>query len=319
MKNVESVDLNLLIAFNAMFIERNVTRAGERIGLAQPSMSNSLARLRGLFDDELFVRSPEGMLPTPTALNIAEHVSEALLAAELAINLGRRFDPKSASADIKLLTNDYVELVYLPTIFKVLAKQAPGIRLSTRPMLPSQYTTSLDNGIADFAIAASSAPNEKFHYATLIDDTLVCIARRNHPIIGNAISLEKYLSCQHALMSPTGAGRGFIDDALETIGHTRRVAACVSSFNSLPHLVAGSDLVAVVPNRLALEAQRSLALNVFALPFDMPPFDVKLIWGRRTDRSPLHKWVRELIVANTSKSGDVERTGGSKSRQKPNR
>ncbi|MEM8592078.1 MAG: LysR family transcriptional regulator, partial [Pseudomonadota bacterium] len=204
MKNVRTTDLNLLVVFDAMMSERNVTKAGERMGLAQPSMSNALARLRTLFDDELFVRTPDGMVPTPLAIDASEHVRTAIRAAEEALSLGGDFEPETAEGRVVILTHDLIEMTLIPDLVRALEVNAPGISLHTRPLLRKDFFQELDTGIADLAIGAASNLPERFHYSALFSEPFSCIARRDHPTLSGELTLEKFLACKHALFSPKG-------------------------------------------------------------------------------------------------------------------
>lgn len=294
MKNVISIDLNLLVAFNAIYLERNVTKAGDRIGLAQPSMSNALSRLRALFDDELFIRTSEGMIPTPAAVVIAEHVQDALVAAQNAVNIAKDFDPGTEVADIKLITNQYVETVFIPPIVKKLRQLAPGVRLITQSVGLENYTPPLERGIVDFAIAAFPKPSKNMRHCELIKDHPVCLARKNHPLIKNNLSLATFLSCQHVSIAQDGNPSGPIDKALENKGLKREISASVSSFSTLPYLVAGTDLIAVVPKSFANTLSEVMPLDIHKLPLERPSFALNLIWGRSLEKSALHNWFKDL-------------------------
>ncbi|MEM9811359.1 MAG: LysR family transcriptional regulator [Pseudomonadota bacterium] len=293
---MQSFDLNLLIVFDTMMTERSVTKAGERMGLAQSSMSNALARLRVLFEDELFVRTPDGMVPTAKANEAAEYVKAALAAAESAVTVGASFHPQTASAEITLLTNDFIELAFLPKIIRELDRQAPGVRLFTRGAVRDEFASVLDAGAADVAIGAASEVPKRFGSQTLFVEPFVCIARRGHPVVSTELTLEGFLSCRHALISHRPDGRGVVDDALDRIDRKRSVVASVAGFASLPHLIAETDLIAVLPRRLALKAQDVLPLNLFELPFHVPTVEAKLVWGRGVDRAPLFTWFRQVVV-----------------------
>ncbi|MEM6712235.1 MAG: LysR family transcriptional regulator [Pseudomonadota bacterium] len=296
MKNIRNIDLNLLVAFDALMSERSVTQAGKRIGLAQPSMSNVLTRLRALFDDELFVRTPNGMMPTPTAMDAAEHVRAAMLAAEEAINVGRRFDPQNYNGEIVLLTQDLVELTIVPSLVRALQRRAPGIRLKTRAMLGGDFAEDLDADRAELAICVARNVPKRFHYQVLYDETFAGIARFDHPIVQEPVTIDSFLAEKHAGLSPHSGGKGIIDIILEEQGLSRDVAVTVSSFAALPPLVIETNVIAVLPRRLAEKADKELPVRIFDLPFDVPTVQSKLIWGKGADRSPMSSWFRSLVA-----------------------
>ncbi|MBO6919656.1 MAG: LysR family transcriptional regulator [Rhizobiaceae bacterium] len=301
MKNITAIDLNLLVAFNALFLERNVTKAADRIGLAQPSMSNALSRLRALFNDELFVRTSGGMVPTPLAEKVANHIQIALSEAQSAVNIGREFDPKTISADISILVNDYVELVFLSPILNELRQSAPNIRIITRPVPPDRYGPSLEKGQVDFAIAAFPEPSPSMQYVELMSDFPVCICRKGHPILRQGMSTKRYVKCKYVSVSHSGDTYRRIDDALEKTMQKREASVTVSNFMTLPELITESELIAVVPNSLAKKMQMKNSIDIHKLPFDVPAFTLKLIWGRVVKQSALHMWFRDLVVEIVSK------------------
>lgn len=296
MKNVRNTDLNLLVAFDALMSERSVTEAGKRIGLAQSSMSNVLTRLRALFDDELFVRTPKGMSPTPIALDAAEHVRAAILAAEEAINVGRQFDPQSYKGEITLLTHDLIELTVVPNVVRALERRAPGIRLKTRAMFGGDFAEDLDADRAELALCVARVVPKRFYYQVLCDETFAGIARFDHPIVQGPVTMDDFLAEKHAGLSTRSGDNGVIDIVLEKQGRSRNVAVTVSSFAAIPPLVIETNVIAVLPRRLAAKADKELPVKMFDLPFDVPTVQSKLIWGKGADRSSVSSWFRQLVA-----------------------
>lgn len=293
--NVASIDLNLLIAFDALMRERNVTRAAARIGLAQPSMSNALSRLRALFGDELFVRTPSGMRPTARAEEIATYVSAALDAVDLAVNAGREFDPVSASFTIRLAANDYVDFVWLPEIMARLRRCAPRADLRVLPYRREVLSGQLDRGDIDMAIGRLDTIAKRHMAMRLCGEEFVCIARKDHPSIGAHLDLETFLALPQALISQRGDSVGVVDAALAEKGQTRRVALTAASFVGLPFIVGSSDLIAVVPRRLAERAERTAGIEIHPAPIAISDFDLTLVWDRGTDIVPAQRWFRTLL------------------------
>lgn len=296
MKNVHSIDLNLLVVFDAIMSERSVTKAGERIGLAQPSMSNALTRLRALFDDELFVRTPSGMRPTQVAFEAAEHVRAAVFAAEQAFNINDTFDPKNYKGQVVLLTHDLIELTIVPYLVRALEKEAPGIHLKTRGLLRGEFAEDLDAGRADLALCGARDVPKRFHSQILCDEPFAGIARFDHPILQNSVTLEAFTAVRHALLSDRSDGKGVVDKVLEEKGLNREVAVSVSNFATLPPLVIETNVIAVLPRRLAAKAEKELPVKMFELPFEVPSVQSKLIWSRGAHRSPMLAWFRELVA-----------------------
>ncbi|MEM8541560.1 MAG: LysR family transcriptional regulator [Pseudomonadota bacterium] len=296
MKNFRNIDLNLLVVFEAMLSERSVTKAGERVGLAQPSMSNALTRLRTLFNDELFVRTPNGMAPTQIAIEAAEHVRAAVFAAEQAFNVSNEFDPEKYEGEITLLTVDLIELTVVPSVVRALKQNAPGIRLKTRAMLGWDFSEDLDADRADLALCVARNVPKRFHCQVLCDESFVGIARVDHPITRGQVTIDAFIAEKHAALSQRSGGLGFIDIALEKQGLSRDIPITVSNFAALPLLVVETNMIAVIPRRLAAKECKELPVTMFELPFDVPTIRSKLIWGRGADRSPVSVWFRELLA-----------------------
>lgn len=297
MRNILSVDLNLLNAFDAMMRERNVTRAAERIGLAQPSMSNALSRLRFVMNDELFVRSPEGMVPTKLAVDMDGHVTAALTAAEQAINVGQSFDPASARTQITIATTDAVDFIFMPKILQHLGVRAPGMQIRTRAFDRDSFISQLDRQEVDLAVGVAPDPVKRIRAKDFYQETFVCIARKSHPLISGSLDLKQFLSSDHALFSQRGDGRGVVDTVLERMGYERNIVTSIANYTALPHLIASTDTIAVVAKRLALRASEHLPINIYPLPFEMGGFTMRQFWGMGTDRDPAQKWFRAELMS----------------------
>ncbi|MEL6693683.1 MAG: LysR family transcriptional regulator [Pseudomonadota bacterium] len=297
MKNVRTADLNLLLVFDAVMTERSVTGAGKRIGLTQPSVSNALSRLRDLFADELFVRTPNGMVPTAVALEASEHVKASIFAAEKALNVnGAPFTPHNAEGTITLLTNDLIEFTVLPLIIKALAREAPQLGLRTRPLVKEAFEQDLDAGLADFAIAAAADVPKRFEYCELFEEAFDGIARFGHPILSAPITLETFFAFRHIAVCHRFGGTGVIETALSDVDKSLDIAVSVSNLASVPPLVSLTDFIAVVPRSLAEIGAKEELVAKFDLPIEVPTVQAKLVWGRGANRSPLLTWFRDLVA-----------------------
>lgn len=304
MKNGRSVDLNLMIIFDAMMAERSVTLAARRVGLTQPSMSNALSRLRGVFEDELFVRTPEGMVPTPVAIKAANHVKMAITAAEEALSAGdRAFAPESAEGTITILTNDFIEFTIIPRIVEALAKEAPKLRVQTNPIVKEAFEHELDARLSDFAIAAPVEVPKRFDYAVLFEEPFFGIARLGHPLLSGPITADRFFTFKHVAVSHRFGWKGVLDPSANAIDRQLDVAVSVSNLASVPPLVARTDFIAVVPRRLAEIGDNEQLVAKFALPIEVPGVEAKLIWGRGTDRSPVATWFRDLVTRTSRRHG----------------
>lgn len=294
--NLASIDLNLLKVFDAVMTERNVTRAGQKIGMSQPAMSNALNRLRHHLKDDLFIRGPEGMRPTPRARDLAEPVRSALHMIELSFSPAE-FDPATASLTIAIGTNDYVVATLLPAISKELELTAPGVNLC---IIPSSGRTfeMLDMQEIDFGISAFGQIPERFESALLNDDKYVLIMRSGHPLAKCKLTLAKYAAARHMLVSPRGHASGFVDTELQAHGLTRQIAVTVNSISTAPALLTGSDLILAAPSRIAEIFAPVYGLVTRPAPIPGPPeySTATLVWHERLANHPAHIWFRDLVI-----------------------
>lgn len=291
--NINAMDLNLLKAFDALYQERHVGRAGSRIGLAQPSMSNALSRLRAQFDDPLFVRSPNGMSPTARADALAPQIRQALgLVAEMLAPPD--FDPQRADDRVILAAPDLVVLTLAPILMQVLEQRAPGIRVSFQPLDKARCVDALDREEVDLVIGHFSKLPARLHRRPIRSDNFVCITRLDHPAIGASLTLDGFLAARHALMTLSSDFEGEVDRALKRRGHRRDVVMSCAQFTTLPHVIAASDLIATVPASLAGIA-RQAGCQVLPLPFDMPSWQTEMIWTQKRQATPVGRFLVQLI------------------------
>ncbi|MBL6431342.1 MAG: LysR family transcriptional regulator [Alphaproteobacteria bacterium] len=293
--NISAIDLNLLVAFDALFSERNVTRAARRVGLSQPAMSNALSRLRALLDDELFVRSGRGMEPTAWAQSLALPVREALARIEEALAPALAFDPARLDRVVRIaMTDNSMAVLLLETIERI-RETAPNLDLHIKNTRPVGMTPMLDDGEIDLAIGVAAELELRHRAAALYTDRLVGIARRGRFGPGGP-TLAQFVAAEHALVAPRNGPSGAIDAALAARGMKRRVFLTLPQFIFAPYAVAKADLVACVPARASRLPRRSLDLEIFEPPVDMPEFTVSLIWHGRDDADPAHQWLRTTIT-----------------------
>lgn len=295
MKNIDSFDLNLLVAFDALMRTRNVTRAAQRVGLAQPSLSNALARLRTALDDPLFLRTPQGMQPTEKALRIAPQVAAALDAARAVLADTPEFDPASAEAEIRLALADYAGDVLLPPLIAALAERAPGVTLRVVPFDRTRVAGALDAGEIDLAIGVPG-PVAAHHAArVLLAERHACLVSAVPGQAEAGLDLDAFLDRPQARALPDPGAPDPVDVALAEIGAARRVMLTVPSYLALPSLVAGSEMIAVLPRRLALRAATLLPVTLAEPPLALPGFRVTMVWTRAQASAPQLRWLRGLM------------------------
>ena len=292
----KNLDLNLLTAFDALFSERNVTRAARRVGLSQPAMSNALARLRRAFDDELFVRTPGGIEPTERATQIALEIREGLSHIERALNPIEGFDPGTARRAFTLVATDYTDMVILPNLIERLAEQAPGIDLRVVSAGRALSLEMLDRGEVDFGFYVVPEAPKRIVVQTLMQERFVCVARRNHPALKNGLDITTYAGLSHILFSLSGDPRGTIDTLLAERGYQRRIALTVAHFLSIPVVLQKTDYVSTVGLRVAQQFASMGDITIFELPFTFPSWTIHLFWSRRSHGDPANRWLRETVI-----------------------
>jgi len=301
--NLRTIDLNLLIVFEALMEERGVTRAAKRVGLSQPAMSNALARLRRTFSDPLFLRTTEGMSPTPAAQSLIGPVRSALVQLRDIFEEKSVFAPSASQRLFHLLMNDYVELTMLPPLAKAIRDEASGISLRIQRS-PNVFEPPSANSLAEsFDLAIGFFPDAltldaRIRSELLLEDWNVCIARANHPKIRGRISLRQYADAEHVAVFYKQQGLGVIDTLLAQKGLLRRTAVVVPHFTTVPFIVSASDLIATVPDRIAQRFSRLLRLQSLRAPIEIPPLRLTLLWHERFHADPAHRWIRERIIAS---------------------
>jgi DNA-binding transcriptional LysR family regulator len=297
MKHVHlaNIDLNLLVVFDALVSEGHATRAAERIGLTQPAVSHALNRLRVLFGDPLFIRSPRGMVPTPAALEAAPAIRSILEQVESVLRGGRAFDPPESTRQFVLGLSDYAALVLLPRLTARLDREAPGVSLTIRNTSRSVGLAMLDDGAVELIAGNFPEPPTHMREELLYEEDFVCAARGDHPSLDGSLDLDRYLSLRHLQVSMKGNPHGYVDAVLAERGVKRNVAVTVGHFLMAPMLVDASDLVATEPRRLFGSLAGRLPLKLLPPPIEIPPFRVVQTWHARYDTDPGHQWVRQVI------------------------
>lgn len=289
-------DLNLLTVLQALLRTQSVTRAAEHLNLAQPSVSKSLERLRGEFEDPLLVREGNRMRLTPRAQALLPQVEVALTHLAGVFEAHGPFDPAAARGRLRIGANDYAQIVLGTLLMRRLRERAPDVAVEFRPVGAIHPEQLLVDGVLDLAIGPQW-PNLALRSLPLYRDPFVCVAASDNRTVPERLDLTAYCRLNHLDVSPSGAGmlRLLLDRAVSEHGGQRAVRSVVSSFMAVPAMLAGSELVAMVPGR-ALAALPQGSIRVVALEFDMPVYEVSLWWHNVTHADPLQRWVREQMV-----------------------
>jgi len=294
---MQDLDLQLLRAFDALLRERHVTRAAERLEVSQSSMSVSLAKLRDLMGDELLMRSGAGWMPTELALLLWPRVQEAIAALERVLEPAS-FDPASAAHTFRLIVIDYIDLLMMPAVMRRIRSEAPHVRLQVLQTNPHHFGEMMAAGELDLALTYFPNAPDYLKGRRLFSDRFLGLAARDHPVHRAPLDVQGFCDLPHVTIEPVAAQiyNVQIDAALEPFGLRRRVQMIKPSFLALPFVLETSDMVASIPARLARRMTRMAAVEPFDLPLDLPTFDVKMLWHPRTDHSPAHTWLREVMA-----------------------
>lgn len=293
--NLRSVDLNLLVALNALLTDLHVSRAAERISLSQPAMSNALSRLRHIFKDELLVRTANGMQATPRAIELAEPVKRLLRQLERLLDSESTFDPAVTTRSFSVRLSDLLSRLLLPAVSKTIEATAPFAQLDVVHYSPTQTVEALEKDEIDLAISMGLAHSNSIKSVVLMRDRMVCVMREGHPAAQRSLTMETFLQSSHLKVSMSPTDLRFVDDVLARQGLTRRVAVNVPHWLLVPHVLRNSSLLSVMPRRLAF-AMVAEDLAIRDLPFASDPFEWSMYWHRRHDASRDLNWLRSIFV-----------------------
>lgn len=289
---LDKIDLNLFRVLDAVYAERNLTRAADALHLTQPAISNALARLRAALDDPLFVRTPQGMVPTPVVENIMPTVHEALQLLGKSVDALRRFDPQQSKRVYRFSMNDLGEALLLPPLLGMLEREAPMASVSSYYVPRDDATAEMAAGQLDLVIDAPLIRGAQLCQIPLASQPYVCVMRRAHPLARGRLTLKRYLAASHIHVSSRRRGRGQVDIALDKLGHQRRVVLRVKHYLIAARIVETSDHLWTVPKALA----KQLPLHCAPLPFTVDDLAWHLYWHKSADGDPANRWMREQLL-----------------------
>ncbi|GAA3101988.1 LysR family transcriptional regulator [Rhizobium viscosum] len=300
--NFAALDLNLLRVFDAMMLELSTVKAGERIGLSQPAVSSALGRLRHFTGDELFVRDGNRMVPTSRALELAAPLRDALAKIEEVLTTGSVFDPATSITSFMLGGSDYFSTMLMPELARNAAPVAPRVTFQMIDCTASQVSTLLSDGKVDLAVDRTLDVPEWISRQKLFTSYLVCVARKDHPVIvqsglkeGGTIDAELFCRIPHILYSADGTKRGTVDPGLEKIGLRREIAMTVSQFQAVALAIASSDLIGNLPIHFARVMARYLPIDFYEPPIPSPRMDIYAYWHKMKDREGASIWLRKQV------------------------
>lgn len=294
--DIDRLDLNLIVTLDVLLAERNVTRAARRLNLSQPALSARLNRLRDIFGDPLLLPASRGMVPTQRALELREPLHYALEGVRQAVAQGVPFDPLTAVATLAISGADYVQYSVLMPLARALRQEAPGIRFAWRTLDVAALGAQMERGEADLALMMPEGAPEALRTTTLYRERYVVIVRKDHPRVRQSIDLDLFCELDHVVVSPRGGGfEGPADLILEAAGRSRRIVLSTPGFLVVPEIVARSDMIAVVPERIARDPTDRL--QVMEPPIPIPGFDIAMVWHDRSTTHPTQQWLRTRIAS----------------------
>lgn len=306
-RDLAGIDLNLVVALDALLTESSVTRAAAKVGITQSAMSSRLARLRRLLGDELLTRTPDGMRPTPRSLALVEPVRAALRQFQGIVLREDDFDPSTVERSFTLAIPGSVEVRLIPRLLAFLAREAPGIRLHLIGLDYGSVLGDLDADRIDMAVGMISEgqvhhkvrPLYRFGFLSLFNPRLLGVS--------GPLSLDDFVRFPHILTYLTGVGPGVVDKALAKVGRTRRLAATTPRFATVPFHVQAAPLIATMADELATTFATQLGLATSPVPVPTEEIVISMLWHASYDRDPAHRWLREVMVRLGREAGSAHR------------
>ncbi len=292
---LSDIDLNQLVLFQQLMVERRVSRVAENLGLTQPAVSNTLAKLRRQFGDDLFVRTPKGMMPTPFAEQLAVPVATALGLIHSGLNPHSRFEPASVKQAVTIGMTDSGEIVFLPELVDRLRQKAPGVSLGTVRTTAGNLREDMEAGKVDLAIGPLPQLKAGFFQRRLFQQRYVCLFRKGHGLDRKRLSLADFKAAEHLVIVSAGTGHGKVDDLIRRAGVERQVRLTVPHFVSVGHILQRTDMVATVTERLAERLAEPFGLRFLPHPVELPDVAINVFWHAKVHRSPAHQWLRGLV------------------------
>ena len=300
----KKLDLNLLVALDALLQERNISRAAERVNLSQPAMSNALGRLREYFGDELLIPVGRQMMLTPRAESLQQPVREILLRVDSDVVAPALFDPATSIRSFSMLVSDFTTTVFMPPLLRALYAAAPNVQIHLEPQARMPHEL-LEEGEADFLIIPMQYVSSLHPCVPLFEDDYVVVSWEDHPTIRDSLSREQYLQAGHVVSSFGSGGSRNLPVLegwfLEREGIARKIEVTASTMAALPSLVVGTARLATVHRRIAMHAQQHLPIRIWPSPMKIPNLVQMLQWNKVREDDPGLRWIRDLCLEVGSK------------------
>lgn len=292
---MSKLDLEWLSVFDEVYKTGSVSKAGERLGLAQAAASTMLNKLRRHFDDRLFTRTAQGMQPTPHAERIYPHLREVLAQIEQAQGSRTGFDPATAERCFRICMTDISEVVLLPALLDHLRREAPGVQIETE-IISTDSGRRLEDGAVDMAVGFMPQLDAGFYQQVLFRQNFVCMAAQTHPRIGARLTKKRFEAEAHAVIASSGTGHAIVDKTLARLGIERHVVVRLSSFLSVARIVAHTELLVIVPRILGEVLATQEPVRLLEPPFTLPAYAVKQHWHERFHADAGNAWLRRTVA-----------------------
>jgi DNA-binding transcriptional LysR family regulator len=296
MLELNDIDLNLLVVFNELLVERRVARVADKLGLTQPSVSNAISRLRKVLQDDLFIRTPKGMEPTLYASQLAEPVNSALSTIRNSLNQQPEFSPATSTRKFTISAADVGEVYFLPKLMDTLEQVAPGVSISTLPNTTVNLRDAMEAGQIDLAVGLLPLLKAGFMQRSLFHQPYVCMFRKGHPLQGKKISLKDFTEADHVVVAAPGTGHAKMDELIERKGIRRKVRLTVPHFIAVGHILANTNMIATVPERYAIECVAPFGLCYVKHPVELPRIGINIFWHAKVHKEPGNQWLRNLLA-----------------------
>ena len=306
------IDLNGLAAFDAIRRTGSVTQAAIELNVAQSTLSNRLRRLRAQLGDPLFVKTSEGMLPTPFAAEIGSRITGALALIDRGLKSKDSFDPLRETRRFTIVMTGITEVLLLPALLERCKAEAPGMSFTTQSLPDHETEDALKSGVADIAIGFFPEISDGLIQRLIMESDYACIAAEDHPTIGDTLSRAEFLSARYAIAEAKGTGHQAVERALQREGVAHRIGARVSGFLPLPMIVAASEMIATVPRPLADIMRDAARIKVLPHPLDLPTLQIRQFWHERFHQDPGNIWLRGILGELYESIDAVSGTGGSR-------
>lgn len=290
--NLNRIDLNLFAVFDAIYTAGSLTKAADVLCITQPAVSNSLARLREMLNDPLFVRTGHSMTPTPVAQNIIGPARDALSLLRKSVQDSHTFEPSTAHKAFNFASRDLLEVSIMPRLMALLQNNAPNITLTNYEIARTNVVSAMASGSLDFFADASTFTDPHLLKQKIASDRFVVLARKNHPLLKGGLDLDTFLELGHINVSHRKKGVGPIDIELDKLGKKRKVVMRGQHFLTVPSAIVKTDLISCVPYHLA----KHYDLAMYEMPFDIQPVEYYLYWHVSADHDHAHIWMREQIM-----------------------